>query len=240
MIVLFTDYGLTGPYLGQVEIVLNDIVPHSRVVTLMADAPPHNPKASAYLLSALGRNLPANSVVFSVVDPGVGSNNDKPIIIKAIDKWYVGPDNGLFDLVCRNSDDICTWEITWQPNNLSNTFHGRDLYAPVCAMLEMGENPPGVEFKWQDQHNWPNALDEIIYIDQFGNCMTGIPKGQLSNEAILEVSGNLFKQAITFANVRQGQGFWYENSSGLVEIAVNQGSAAKLFGLEISDKVQLV
>ncbi len=237
MIVLFTDYGVTGPYLGQVESKIYDLVPQSCVFTLMADAPAHNPKASAYLLCAFTSDLPKDTVIFSVIDPDVGSDKHRSAIIRANDKWYVGPDNGLFDLVCRSADDLQAWEIIWQPENLSNTFHGRDLYAPVSAMLDKGDPPPGTIYQWQDQHHWPDDLTEVIYIDQFGNCMTGIHAKKIQQTIKLELCGKTFNHAATFTDVQEGEGFWYENSSGLIEFAFNRASAAKKMGVKISDPV---
>ena len=83
MIVIFTDYGLNGPYLGQIVSDLYQQTPGQPVVTLLADAPRYNPRASAYLLSAFTRDFPADTVFFSVIDPGVGSYVDKPIIMKS-------------------------------------------------------------------------------------------------------------------------------------------------------------
>ncbi|NNE37179.1 MAG: SAM-dependent chlorinase/fluorinase [Gammaproteobacteria bacterium] len=239
MIALFTDYGLTGPYLGQVQVALFDLVPRARVISLMVDAPAHNPKASAYLLSAFTGDLPEDTVVFSVIDPGVGSDQHRPVIIRVNNKWYVGPDNGLFDLVCRGADTLQAWEITWQPHKLSNTFHGRDLYAPVSAMLDKGDPPPGIIYQWQDRHHWPDDLKEVIYIDQFGNCMTGIHSAQIPETAKLELCGKTFNHASTFSDVQEGEGFWYVNSSGLVEIAYNQVSAAVQLGVKIHDSIKV-
>jgi len=239
MIGLFTDYGLTGPYLGQIKVKLLEQAPDSHVITLMADAPTHNPRASAYLLSAFTRDLPEGTVIFSVIDPGVGSDDHKPVIINANAKWYVGPNNGLFDMVCRSVTNPISWEITWQPKSLSNTFHGRDLYALVCAMLDKGESPPGKEFQWTDRHQWPDNLHEVIYIDHFGNVMTGIHADHINTENALEIGGQVFSHATTFSDAEPGQGLWYENSSGLVEIAINQGSAARTLAANISDSVKV-
>ena len=225
--------------MGQLKAKLHEQAPESHVITLMADAPAHNPRASAYLLSAFTRDLPEGTVIFSVIDPGVGSDDHKPIIINANAKWYVGPNNGLFDMVCRSATNHTSWEITWQPNSLSNTFHGRDLYAPVCAMLDKGESPPGKDFQWTDRHQWPDNLHEVIYIDHFGNVMTGIHADHFNTENALEIGGQLISHATTFSDTEPGQGLWYENSSGLVEIAINQGSAARTLAVNISDPVKV-
>ena len=113
MIILFSDYGLEGPYLGQVEAVLYNEAPGEKIINLLADAPSQNPKACAYLLEALTNNFPENSIFFCVVDPGVGSFEDPPVVMKIDNLWFVGPDNGLFDIVVRQY--LKCWKIHWRP-----------------------------------------------------------------------------------------------------------------------------
>src|SRR5215813_9228487 len=102
MIVLFTDFGLTGPYTGQVKAVLHHLAPEVPVVDLFADAPSRNPKASAYLLAAYAVWFPAGTVFLAVVDPGVGG--ERPAVAVAADgRWFVGPGNGLLEIVQRRA-----------------------------------------------------------------------------------------------------------------------------------------
>ncbi|MCG8325912.1 MAG: SAM-dependent chlorinase/fluorinase, partial [Thiotrichales bacterium] len=162
MILLFTDYGLEGPYTGQVETVLHTLAPQEKVINLMADAPRNNPRAGACLLASVLNQVPQGSILFCVVDPGVGSGEDAPVALQADNRWLVGPDNGLFDLVCRRAGTVRAYRIVWQPAHLSGSFHGRDLYAPVCAAIVNGESRPGEPFDWQDRHGWPEDLDEIV------------------------------------------------------------------------------
>ena len=238
MIALFTDYGLQGPYLGQVEAALHRLVPDEKVINLLADAPRNNPKASAYLLAAFSRACAAQpgTIFFSVVDPGVGSFQDQPVIIKADEQWYVGPDNGLFDIVCRRSSGVQCRRIDWRPETLSASFHGRDLYAPAAAMIRNNETP-GETITWQDRHGWPDDLREIVYIDHFGNCMTGIRSEALEENRVIRTNGFTVPNANTFSSVPHGTAFWYRNSQGLVEIAVNGGSAAAQLKLETGTKL---
>ena len=237
MIFLFTDYGLEGPYIGQVESVLHQHAPKAKVINLMADAPRNNPKASAYLLASLVHQIPIGSIIFCVVDPGVGSDKDKPTAIKIDGRWFVGPDNGLFDIVAKHGKEILAWHITWSPEILSSSFHGRDLYAPVCAMLENKEQIPGVRVGWTDKHQWPDDLNEVIYIDHFGNCMTGIRGETFNTEAVFKINEQEIHNAKTFSNVSAGQSFWYENSNGLIEIAINKGSVSEVLNIGIGAKV---
>ena len=102
MIVLFTDFGLQGPYTGQMKVVLYRMAPGIPAVDLFADAPAGNPKASAYLLAAYAEWFAAGTVFLAVVDPGVGGTRP-PIILEADGRWYVDPGNGLFELVERRA-----------------------------------------------------------------------------------------------------------------------------------------
>ena len=233
MIALLTDYGLHGPYLGQVEAVLHRLLPTEKVINLLADAPRNNPRASAYLLAAFSRAFAADpeTIFFSVVDPGVGGFRDQPVVIKANGYWYLGPDNGLFDLVCRRSTKVQCWSLDWRPETLSASFHGRDLYAPAAAMIR-NNDIPGETIVREDRHGWPDDLNEIVYIDHFGNCMTGVRAGMLDTARVIQMNGNTVPYADTFSSVPQGSAFWYGNSQGLIEIAVNGGSAAEQLNLE--------
>lgn len=237
MIVLFTDYGIKGPYLGQVKSRLATEAPDQKIINLMVDAPRNNPRASAYLLASLVAHVPPGAVVFAVVDPGVGSGQDKPVVFRTKSHWFVGPDNGLFDLVLRNEQGIDCWEIDQIAGDVSISFHGRDIYAPTCARIANAESVPGTPRQWIDIRHWPNDLYEIIYLDHFGNAMTGIRAGNVGRSSLLNINGQYISHAETFATVQTGEAFWYHNSNNLVEIAVNQGSAEMQLGLSIGSTV---
>jgi S-adenosyl-L-methionine hydrolase (adenosine-forming) len=238
MIVLFTDYGLQGPYIGEVEAKLFRYAPSERVVNLMADVPRQNVQAAAYLLAALSMGFPRGTTFFCVVDPGVGSSQDQPVLIRMGEHRFVGPHNGQFDMVARRGDQVDCWQITWQPEMLSSSFHGRDLYAPVCAMIANQQPVPGRKFDWRPRYDWPDDLAEVIYFDGFGNAWTGIRAETLAADRVITVADQQVKNADTFAKVARGEYFWYANSSGMVEIAVNQGSAREVLGLVIGSKIR--
>jgi len=240
MIVLFTDYGLQGPFIGQIVAVLSRLAPDHRIITLFPDLPQHNPKAAAYLLAAYSGGFPEDTIFFCVVDPGVGSFADDPVILGMDRCRYVGADNGLFDLVARRGSVVACHRIDWRPHQLSSSFHGRDLYAPVCAMLATGVDIPATRMDWQDRHGWPDDLDEVVYIDAFGNCLTGYRARMMVAENRLILDDHQFiNHATTFASVPDGQAFWYENSNGLVEIAVNRGSARQVLGLNVGSRIRI-
>ena len=103
MIVLFTDFGLQGPYTGQMKAVLHQMAPGIAIIDLFADAPAGNPKASAYLLAAYAQWFAAGTTFLCVVDPGVGGARP-PVVVEADGRWYVGPGNGLFELIERRAE----------------------------------------------------------------------------------------------------------------------------------------
>lgn len=232
MLVLMTDFGPTGPYMGQMQAVLYREAPGVPVVTLFNDAPRCNPRASAYLLAAYATEFPVGTVFVAVIDPGVGTPARRPIMLQADGRWFVGPDNGLFELVRRRAAACRCWEIIWQPSCLSASFHGRDLFAPVAARLARGETP-SAEAVECSRNDWPDELAEVIYVDHFGNAMTGLRAVSVSPGSLIAVAGKQLHHARTFGAVVPGTAFWYENANGLVELAVNQGSAVQQLGLTI-------
>ena len=243
MIVLLTDFGLEGPYTGQVLAVLQQAAPGVATIPLFADAPAGKPQPSAYLLAAYAAWFPEGTVFLCVVDPGVGGER-RAVIAEASGKLFVGPDNGLFDIVLRRASDARLWEITWRPPSLSASFHGRDLFAPVAGRLARGEKLSSVARPTEDRsavRGWPDDLAEIVYIDHYGNALTGVRGDRLATTSVLvAASRHRLTHAETFKAVPAGQAFWYVNSNGLVEIAVNGGRADRVLGLAIGGAVAVV
>ncbi len=238
MIVMFTDFGGSGPYVGQIEAVLARDAPSVRVIDLLHDAPAYDAKRSAYLLAALVDVFPRDAVFLCVVDPGVGGER-AALVVEADGRQFVGPDNGLFERVLRRAARRAAWAITWRPAALSPSFHGRDLFAPVAALIAGGEEVPGkaIDVETIRRPDWPDDLDEIVYIDHYGNAMTGRRAETVPATAVVEAGRQRITQATTFSEAARGAPFWYQNSSGLVEIAVNQGRASDELGLAIGDAI---
>ena len=241
MIVLFTDFGLAGPYTGQVEAVLNQTAPGVPVISLFADAPAGQPRPAAYLLSAYGSWFPAGTMLLCVIDPGVGGAR-RAIVVEADGRRYVGPDNGLFELVLRRATAPRCFEVTWRPPLLSASFHGRDLFAPVAARLASGEPMARLTTPVAPLRHpaWPDDLLEIVYVDHYGNAMTGVRGECLVESARLVAGGRTIGRADTFSAVPSGEAFWYVNANGLVEIAVNEGRADRALGLSIGSEISLL
>jgi S-adenosylmethionine hydrolase len=237
-IVLFTDFGSRDPYVGQVKAVLERDAPGIAVVDLLNDAPAFNLKAAAHLLASLAPEFPQGSVFVAVVDPGVGSLR-APVTLRADGYRFVGPDNGLLSVFAARAERVDSFRIVWKPGRLSTSFHGRDLFAPVAARIAINALPGdwlepleklSVDFGGDD-------LAEIIFVDHYGNAMTGARASAVSRGARLVVNGRYLDNAKVFSSVSEGGAFWYENSQGLVEIAVNQGSAAEKLDLKLGDRI---
>jgi S-adenosylmethionine hydrolase len=237
-IALFTDFGAEGPYLGQVKAVLLAAGITVPIIDLLSNAPCFNPRAGAYLLASLAEQFPEHTLFLCVVDPGVGGGR-LPLVVQTPSHWFVGPDNGLCSQVVNRFPESEVKTIEWRPPRLSATFHGRDLFAPVAAMLCRDEPVAGKSIDSAETvgNAWPEELFEVIYLDHFGNCMTGIRAATLTQDQMLELNGRRIGMGRTFADMPPGTPFWYENSIGLVEIAVNQGRACERLDLEIGTPV---
>lgn len=238
MIVLFTDFGTRDPYVGQVKAKLAEQAPAQTVVDLLHEAPDFNPHAGAHLLAAFAGGFPPGSVFLAVVDPGVGTPREA-VVVLAGGRWFVGPDNGLLSVIAARAGDAKVWRIVWRPDALSATFHGRDLFAQIAAEIARGTFPDSklqpidklvVEFDAGD-------LSRVIYLDHYGNAWTGVRR--VPSNARVHAAGRGFKFSESFGFVGRGEGFWFVNSVGLVELAVNRGSAAETFGLKVGDPVEV-
>ncbi len=237
-IFLFTDFGAADLYAGQVKAVLQRHAPNAVVIDLLHEAPAFNVPASAHLLAAIAMQIPPGSVTLAVVDPGVGGARDA-VALAADNNCYVGPDNGLLSVLATRASACTCWRITWRPEQLSASFHGRDLFAPVAAAIACGEFPAGkaesgdrlsVDFGGDD-------LREIIYIDHYGNAFSGLRAQGLPRDARIVVADRSLGHARVFSAVPAGEVFWYMNSLGLVEISGNSCSAAAKLGLRIGQPV---
>lgn len=238
---LFTDFGSSDIYLGQVKSVARRLAPQASVIDLANDLPPFNVRACAHLLDALKNGFPAGSVFYCVVDPGVGTARGA-VVLEADGHRYVGPDNGLMSVVAARAGAAQSWSIVWRPERLAASFHGRDLFAPVVARIAAGTLEPdqlqplpalATSFGAGD-------LEEIIYVDHYGNACTGIRSVHAGADRLLEAKGFRVAGTRVFGEVPRGTPLWYANSHGLIEIAVNCGSAAQDLGLRVGDPVNWV
>jgi S-adenosylmethionine hydrolase len=239
MLVLVTDFGLEGPYTGQMKAVLQAGAPGAPVIDLFADAPAFEPQLTAYLLPAYSVGFPPGSIFLVIVDPGVGSTR-RAIALKADEYWYVGPDNGVFELILRRASQVEAWEISHPAHAISASFHGRDLFAPAAVQIAREGGLPGAAPVSPARFPaWPEDLPAIVYVDRYGNLVTGIRAAGIGDERVLRCAGRDITHARVFSDVPQGELFWYENANGLAEIAANRCSAARILMTGLSDAVEL-
>ena len=239
MITLFTDFGHDGLYVGQMHAVIGATLPTVRVVDLCHTIPRQNITSAAYLLPAYTHYLPPASVTIAVIDPGVGS--DRPhAVCEADGRWFIGPDNGLFDVLAQQAGHFKKYHFKW-PGQVSSSFHGRDIYTPAaCLLVDAGalDVLPLEEIE-QAEYSSPPDLAEVVYFDHFGNAITGYRHASISAGARVEINGHELAPASTFADVEEGRCFCYENATGLLEIAANQGSARDILGLQLGSRFSI-
>ena len=253
VITLTTDFGYQDPFVGIMKGVIAAINPKVQVIDLTHGVPAQNVMAGALILQHSVRYFTAGTVHVVVVDPGVGSAR-KPILVEHEDNYFVGPDNGVLSLALDDKAPERIIELTnaeYHLEQVSNTFHGRDIFAPVAAHLALGV--PTTEFgKPLDtlvNLYMPQVLcsenrleGEIIYADGFGNLFTNIRARDLTGFPVdrLRVAFGDFQLSglvANYANVSSGAFGCLFNSWGLLEIAINKGNVLERTGAKIGDKV---
>ena len=145
LIGLFTDYGWDDPYVAQLKGVIMTIAPRTQLLDLTHAVTPFNVTEGAYLLDQAGAEFPPGTIFVAVVDPQVGTERDPILLETAREKFYLGPDNGLFTEVIEREGFSAAWKLDkpefFRPGDISRTFHGRDIFGPVAAHLAAGVDP---------------------------------------------------------------------------------------------------
>lgn len=258
MITLLTDFGLKDEYVGVMKGVILSIAPKALLVDLSHEIPPGDIRQAGWLLSWAWSYFPRGTVHLVVVDPGVGS--DRRILCFAYrGHLFLAPDNGVLSLLLRTLKHPRLYAVTNQRYALrpiAHTFQGRDIFAPVAAYLSKGLSPsrlgPRVS-RWRHlafpravQNRQGDWKGQIIQIDRFGNAMTNLPALALSprprkvfSPFRLRVKGRRLEIKRSYQMAGKSKAVAIPNSRGLLEIAVQGGSASQRLGLKISDPVLL-
>ena len=241
-IALFTDFGAGSIYVGQMHMAAANALSDVRVIDLYHDPAVFDVSCSAVLLAALLDQTPEGTALVGVIDPGVGSER-AGLAIMLEGRWLVGPDNGLFSAALARSGGVPDYyRIQTGKEPRSQTFHGRDIFVPIAAGLVAGRQGGLIWLK--DPSTTVTAgiaadlspdLARVVHIDRYGNIITGLRGEHFSQSRSFTVGLYRLAYAEYFAAVREGTCFWTVNSMGLVEFAVNQGSAAELLGLTVGD-----
>lgn len=262
VITLTTDFGQTDSYVGIMKGVILGIHPATQIVDITHDITPQDMQQAAYMVQTFYPYFPTGTVHVVVVDPGVGSQR-RAIALQTPEATFVAPDNGVLTFVWREAlarwgqQQVAAYELTerkfWLAS-VSSTFHGRDIFSPVAAHLADGtpiealgpriESPVEVEIE-QPAVGWRGALvGRIIHVDHFGNCITNIYPEHLEQHGIggkcaVEILDERLSISRTYADGQVGALMALFGSSGRLELAVRNGSAARLLGVGVGDNVRV-
>jgi hypothetical protein len=259
VITLTTDFGQADAYVGTMKGVILGICPGAALVDISHEIGPQAVRQAAYVLSTATAHFPKGAVHLVVVDPGVGSDR-QPIAVQTARACYVAPDNGVLGLslaqdLPRKAVRIRVAGSRFVRPEISATFHGRDVFAPVAAHLacgvtldEVGDEIPisglvpliGIE---PQADAGGDTLGEVLHVDRFGNLVTNIqyPTGQypLPNPNLSLRVGRVRIAGLsrTFSDVAPGEVVAYVGSSGYLEVAEREGHAAQRLAVGVGDPV---
>ena len=248
IITLTTDFGLGDPFAGIMKGVILSVNPKARIVDITHGIPSHDIFAGAMALQSSSSYFPKGTIHLAVVDPGVGSSR-RPLLAISDDYAFVGPDNGLLAHAIGSEQGVRVFHIT-EPDHflkpVSQTFHGRDIFAPVAAWLSRGMLPEsfGTEINDWIQLDWPTPLrvgkslfGTVLRVDRFGNLVTNISTEDLvcptstPQEIEIDIRGRTIRELCrSYAEAACDEPFAIIGSAGLLEIAVREASAAALLG----------
>jgi len=258
LITLLTDFGISDHYVAAMKGVILQICPEANLVDLSHLVPRHSIEDGAYLLAQSTPYFPEGAIHLAVIDPQVGAERRR-IAIKGKRSFYVGPDNGLLVPAAQAEGVLKAVSITnkdYMCKEVSSTFEGRDVFAPTAAFLASGleieKLGPRIGDLVQPAWSKPERSDDrvqgrIVHIDSFGNIATNIPAAladQWRHRMTVEVKlGAMCKDAIfvqSYADALELGLLVLVGSSGLVEIAVNRGSAQVVLDAKLGDTVTIV
>jgi S-adenosylmethionine hydrolase len=248
MVTLTTDFGLADHYVAVMKAAVLRRCPAATLIDVTHQIHRHDVLCGSIMLERAIDGFEPGTVHLAVVDPGVGSAR-RLLVAKVDQQWVVCPDNGLITWAWRRLGPGQAYELTWRPERFSDVFHGRDIMAPVAGRLAAGEPVESLARPIDDPILLPiepakPPLDqgEIIHIDHFGNATTNVQWEDLkacgkSRSSVSNVEIGSLRR--TYEDVAPGQPLALIGSSGLLEIAVRDGSAAAALGLRVGQIVKL-
>ena len=252
IITLTTDFGLRDSFVGTMKGVILSIAPTVQIVDITHGITAGDIRGGAFALMTAAPFFPDGTIHVAVIDPGVGSAR-KAIAIRTGRAIFLGPDNGVLSWAVKEEN---AFEIRRVENSevflpqVSNTFHGRDLFAPAAAWLVTNREfrQLGPELAGFHRTDWPNPIrvdegwkTEVIHVDTYGNAVTAFPAVQANGaQAVLLPEGKRIPFERFYAAVPRGSSLAVIGSSGFVEIAINQGDAARELSLRTGSEVIIV
>ncbi|MBV8900439.1 MAG: SAM-dependent chlorinase/fluorinase [Verrucomicrobia bacterium] len=260
IITIVTDFGTEDYFAGTIKGVMLSRNPRAVLVDITHTIPPHDILAGAFTLGAFYPYFPPGSIHLAVVDPGVGSDR-RPLVVEAGGHLFVGPDNGLFSIIFDRDPAARVRHTTNSEYFLparSSTFHGRDIFAPVCAALSLGVVPERfgpivtdpVRFEFTQVEVAPDGtmLGSIIHVDHFGNCITNFAWDQIRERSrgrtlSLQVRELVIDRLLTHYGEASGQPlepFLIPGSAGFLEISFWCSSAARQLNVAAGEPIRLL
>lgn len=254
-IALLTDFGTRDYFVGAMKGAILTVCAKAVIVDITHEIEPQNIRAASFTLRACYRNFPPKTIFVAVVDPGVGSQR-RAILVEAENYFFVAPDNGLlsflFDENANESNPIRVFGLTnekYFAENISRTFHGRDVFAPAAAHLANGAAPAEFGAEITDfvrfEEIRPRKIAggiieaEIIHVDRFGNLITNLRKEDLPENFHLEIDGRKIERLQNFFAEAEDTGeiFMIFGSAGNLEIAAFQASAENMLNVKAGEKI---
>lgn len=253
---LLTDFGTADHYVGVVKAVVLAKTPEVTLVDLSHEIAPGAVEQAAFTLLASYLYFPRGSVHIAVVDPGVGSKR-RALIVSCGEQLFVGPDNGIFSYLLDRESSAQVYHVNqerFSASLSSNTFHGRDLFAPVGAAVAAGTPPAALGEPIDDPIRLTplppvpevdgTLSGRVLHVDRFGNCVTNLTVGDLPPDVppfALQMGGTRIRELRShYADAPGDEPFLIWGSSGFLEISINSGSAARRLGIEAGDSLRLV
>lgn len=243
IITLLTDFGTADSYVAEVKGVLLSLAPHVSLVDVTHQIAPGDIRAAQYLLARAWHRFPSGTIHMAVVDPGVGTAR-RAIGAEHAGHRFVAPDNGLLSFLPRHERFVSLPVST----TAAATFHGRDVFAPAAARLAAGTDLSALGETIADpcytplpahRHDHLTVIGEVIYIDRFGTLVSNIPGDAVQAGARVHVEGSeAGSLRRTFRDVARGALVAFVGSGGTVEIAVRDGSAARMLGVGVGAEVR--
>ncbi|MDV3103376.1 SAM hydrolase/SAM-dependent halogenase family protein [Thermococcus waiotapuensis] len=253
MITLTTDFGLKGPYVGEMKAAILRVNPGTKLVDVTHAVTRHSIVEGSFVMEQVVKYSPEGTVHIGVVDPGVGTER-RAVIVEG-NQWLVVPDNGLATLPMKHIKPRRAWEIDlerirrftgWR---ISSTFHGRDVFGPAGALIEKGIPPEEfaeevslgslVKLDLEPKKEKDLWLLKVIYVDDFGNVILNLENYERPKAVELPDFGLLIPYLDTYGRVKPGELLALPGSHDYLEIAVNQGSASERLGLKVGDGVRV-
>ncbi len=255
IVTLTTDFGGSDHFTGAMKGVILSLAPAARVVDITHEIEPFAISEAAFVVSQAWRTFPRGTIHVVVVDPGVGTAR-RPILVEAEGQYFLGPDNGVLAMVYlgRPHKARHVTASKYFRKDVSSTFHGRDIFAPVAAHLARGTPAPRFG-KLIDDHLRPDFgrpvrtgkrawTGTVLKIDRFGNLITNFhidefPFVRTGKPVMLAGIAMVERMVDHYAEGGLGEPVMLVGSSGYIEVAANQASAAKVMGVGVGAPMEL-